>query len=96
MGRVKVTDDYYIQAESSPICYTIQRRVVRTRKTDNTEYEDFVPLGYFGSLDGALNGLDNQIIADTVAGYSGGLTDCLAEIRAGREELAELIRRALQ
>ena len=93
---IKVTDKYYIRVETSPcICYTLYKKVLRRSKDGKKEYDDYESCGFFSSLKGALNGLDDKMVADALEPLSGDITDALAEVVASRNRLTDIIKRVI-
>ena len=93
---IKVTDEYYIGVENGAVTvYTVYRKLIRRRKKDGTQYEDYEALGYLSSLQTALEFIDDKIIADTLKDVSTGLADALRRVQEARDELCSVIREAI-
>ena len=92
---VKVTDDYYIDVNDSPVVYTIKCRKIRRKKGDNEKYEDFEVLGYLTSLSGALEFIGDQIIASTLTGISAELSDGLRLVKEATDSYRQIIKEAM-
>lgn len=92
---IKINDDYYIQVDNSPVCYTVKRRTMRRPKNGGDPVERFVIAGFYGTLEGALNGLLGQVAADELSHDLYSLPEAINRVRVINSELSGLIKEVL-
>lgn len=90
---VKVTDDYYIEVESSPLQYTLKRLVPQKKQKDDAKPR-YRALGYYTSAEGALKAVVDQVVADDLSEGLYTLSEALAHIVEQRKELRRVIDEA--
>lgn len=84
---VQFNDEYFIDVESRPICYTLKRRSFTKPKDGGEPKERFAVLGYFSTVEGVLRGLHEQIVADALSEGFYSLTEALTAIVEKRREV---------
>lgn len=85
---VNIYKDYYIGAE--PNSFTLRKRIVSCKKTTGEEYESFVTLGWFSTLNGAysyfIKSVEKDILFDdsiiTLAEFIEKMDMLIAELNA--------------
>lgn len=88
---IKINDSYYIDVDNSPICYTVKRRWLSQPKGGGEAKERFAVVGYWGTVEGALKGLSDQIVADGLKDGVYSLLEAVDRIVAARDEVRRLI-----
>lgn len=89
---IKIDDRYFIEVSSSPTCYTLKRRWMSKPKDGKGDpKERFAVLGFYPSVEGALKGLADQIVAEEFEAGSYSLREAVNRIVEKRDELARLI-----
>ena len=92
---IQFNDEYYIEVESSPICYTLRRKQVSKPKDGSEPKIRYVCLGYFSTVEGVLRGLHEQIVTDRLEGGLFSLDSALAVIVETRKEVVGKINELL-
>lgn len=87
---VRITDKYYIDVIDSPVSYVLKRRWI-TKKGE----EQFKSVGFYGSMEGALSHLVDQVVADDLAVTPCTLREALRRIADRRAELLQVIKEAM-
>lgn len=86
---IKLIDGYEVFVD------TMNYALCRRRKNQKGE-EYLTTIGYFSSLEGALQGLGKQLIGDALENRSMTLTDAVRTIVESNRRLEELIRVTLR
>ena len=77
------------------LCFTLHRDLHRTKKSHGATIQATKILGYYGTLEKALNAIFEHEERRILENYEGDLKGGLELLRASYEELAEAIRMAV-
>lgn len=88
---IKINDNYYIEVDGSPVCYTIKRRWMSQPKDGGEPKERSAVVGYYGTVEAALSAMIDQVVADDLSDGVYSLTEAIDRIKASRDELRQLI-----
>ena len=89
---IKITDQYFIEVSNSPVCYTLKRRWMSQPKDATKEpTERFAVIGFYPSVEGALKGIAEQIVADAFSVESYSLEEAINMIVEKRDEVMRMI-----
>lgn len=88
---IKINDTYYIEVDNSPVTYTVKRRWMSQPKDGGEPKERFAVVGYYGTVEGAMNGLVDQVAADDLCGGTYSFQEAVDKIIATRDELRRMI-----
>jgi len=90
-GIVRVNDDYLIVVDSMD--YTLCKDRHKTDKEGKPVYKT---LGYYTSLESALNALGKEFIKERLEGAEMGLKEAVSTIREANRELSDIIRKCME
>lgn len=88
---ILINDNYSIEVDGSPVCYTIKRRWMSQPKDGGEPKERSAVVGYYRTVEAALAAMVDQIVADDLSQGEYSLTEAIDRIKASRDELRRLI-----
>ena len=91
---IEINEKYFMEVDNSPVCFTLKRRWMSQPKDGSEAFERVAVVGYYGTVEAALNGLVDQVVADELKDGSYSLRQARDKIVASREEMAALIKEA--
>lgn len=84
---IRVIGDYYVTIDESPLNYVVRRG---TGKHGNRGQWKDKPIGFYGSLSGALGCIRKQVIAQRLSVGESTLDSAISTIRSTDAELKKL------
>lgn len=88
---IRINDNYFIEVDGSPVCYTIKRRWMSQPKDGGEQKERSAVVGYYRTVEAALAAMVDQIVADDLSQGVYSLAEAIDRIKASRDELRRLI-----
>ena len=93
---IRIDDDYYIDSDGKNYIVCRDLHKIAHRKNDDgtvTDYPDFQPIGYYGSLSGAVRGLSGHLAMKAFSEGDYTLSEAVEEIRKINKGLSDLLER---
>ena len=84
---IRVIEDYYVTIDENPLNYVVRRG---TGKRGNKKQWKDKPIGFYGSLSGALECIRKQVIAQRLSAGESTLDSAISAIRSTDSELKKI------